>query len=180
MSIASKTWLIAPSAPTALLREYSQMSPVLAQVLYNRGLINATAAAEFLYDRDVDRNPFKLKGMNRAVSRIRQAIRDGEPIIVYGDFDADGVTSTTLLMQTLRALGGQAKAYIPHRIDEGYGLNSKALLKLARAGAKLIITVDCGIRSIEEVEDGKAAGLDMIITDHHSVGPRNSRCGGGD
>jgi single-stranded-DNA-specific exonuclease len=78
-------------------------------------------------------------------------------------------------MQTLRAMGAVAKPYIPHRIDEGYGLNSKALLKLARAGARLIITVDCGIRSVEEVEDAKAAKLDVIITDHHSVGPEIPR-----
>ncbi|MBZ0303784.1 MAG: single-stranded-DNA-specific exonuclease RecJ [Anaerolineae bacterium] len=160
-----------PAAPANLLRQYRQMSPVLAQVLYNRSLKDPTSAAQFLYDRDIEANPFLMKGMNQAVSRLRVAIRKQEPIIVYGDFDADGVTSTALLIQTLRALGAVVKPYIPHRVDEGYGLNSKALLKLARGGAKLIVTVDCGIRSAEDVEEGKAAGLDIIITDHHSIGP---------
>jgi single-stranded-DNA-specific exonuclease len=171
MSIASKKWLVAPPAPTSVLSQYRQMSPVLAQVLYNRGFTDPQAAAKFLYDRDVEGNPFTLKDMNKAVHRIRMAIKQRESIIVYGDFDADGVTSTTLLVQTLRALGAIVKPYIPHRVDEGYGLNSHALLKLARAGVKLIITVDCGIRSVAEIEDGKAAGLDIIVTDHHSIGP---------
>ncbi|MAS33084.1 MAG: single-stranded-DNA-specific exonuclease RecJ [Anaerolineaceae bacterium] len=171
MSITSKRWLIAPPMPHTLLRQYRQINPIVAQVLYNRGLKEPDAAYKFLYDRDVDTNPFLMKGINQAVARIRHAIKKQESIVVYGDFDADGVTSTALLMQTLRALGAVVKPYIPHRVDEGYGLNSKALLKLARAGVKLVITVDCGIRSVEDVEDGKAAGLDIIITDHHSIGP---------
>lgn len=171
MSITSKRWLIAPPMPHTLLRQYRQINPIVAQVLYNRGLKEPDAAYKFLYDRDVDTNPFLMKGINPAVARIRHAIKKQESIVVYGDFDADGVTSTALLMQTLRALGAVVKPYIPHRVDEGYGLNSKALLKLARAGVKLVITVDCGIRSVEDVEDGKAAGLDIIITDHHSIGP---------
>lgn len=171
MSIPSKKWVIAAPVPDHLLRQYRQINPVLAQVLYNRGLIDPTEASKFLYDRAVETNPFLMKGINEAVARIRRAIKKQEPIIVYGDFDADGVTSTALLMQTLRALGAVVKPYIPHRVDEGYGLNSKALRKLARGGARLIITVDCGIRSVEDVEDGKAEGLDIIITDHHSIGP---------
>lgn len=171
MSIASKKWLVATPAPPHVLRQYGQIHPVLAQVLYNRGFTDPQAAAKFIYDRDVEINPYSMKGMNKAVGRIRTAIKKQEPIIIYGDFDADGVTSTVLLVQTLRSLGAVVKPYIPHRVDEGYGLNSKALLKLARAGARLIITVDCGIRSVDEVEDGKAAGLDIIVTDHHSIGP---------
>jgi hypothetical protein len=91
------------------------------------------------------------------------AIKKQELIIVYGDFDADGVTSTALLMQTLTALGANVKPYIPHRVDEGYGLNSNALVKLAQAGAKLIITVDCGIRSVEDVEEGKPSGSSRLV-----------------
>src|SRR5258707_8827288 len=112
-----------------------------------------------------------MRGMAQAVSRIRTAIKKQELIVVYGDFDADGVTSTTLLVTVLQALGANVKPYIPHRVDEGYGLNVQALEKLARRGVKLVITVDCGIRSLAEVEAGKARGLDIIITDHHSVGP---------
>ena len=146
------------------------MNAVLAQVLYNRGFDNADDALQFLQANQAPFNPFELKGMNQAVSRIRNAIRKSEPIIIYGDFDADGVTATALLVTALQALGASVKPYIPHRIDEGYGLNSAALYKLARAGVRLVITVDCGIRSVKEVADGKSYGLDMILTDHHSVG----------
>lgn len=148
------------------------MGPILAQVLYNRGFEEPLKAYEFLYAKEIQSSPFEMKGMANAVSRIRTAIRRREPIIVYGDFDADGVTSTVLLVSVLRALKAVVKPYIPHRIDEGYGLNSHALRKLAEAGAKVVITVDCGIRSVNEVEDGKDAGLAMIVTDHHSIGPQ--------
>ena len=103
------------------------------------------------------------------MARIRVAIRSGESIVVYGDFDADGVTSTALLVQALKALGAQVTPYIPHRVDEGYGLHNDALDKIAAAGARLVITVDCGIRSPIEVAHGQALGLDMIVTDHHSI-----------
>ncbi|MCL4250880.1 MAG: single-stranded-DNA-specific exonuclease RecJ [Anaerolineae bacterium] len=146
------------------------MSAVLAQVLYNRGFESANDAFQFLLANQAPFNPFEMKGMNTAVARIRNAIRKNEPIIVYGDFDADGVTATALLVTALQALGASVKPYIPHRIDEGYGLNSEALYKLAHAKVKLVITVDCGIRSVQEVADGKRYGLDMIVTDHHSVG----------
>jgi single-stranded-DNA-specific exonuclease len=167
----SKRWLLAPVAPPGLLRQYRGMSPVLAQVLYNRGFHDPQEAYKFLYAKESSPNPFSMKGMSQAVARIRQAIKRHEPIIVYGDFDCDGVTSTTLLVQVLHSLNAVVKPYIPHRVDEGYGLNSHALQKLAQKGVKLVITVDCGIRSVEEVEAGKAAGLDIIITDHHSIGP---------
>lgn len=171
MSTLSKRWITAEPAPQNLLAHYVDMGPVLAQILYNRGFTTPLAAQRFLEARDELGNPFQMKGIVQAVARIRQAIKAQEPIIIYGDFDADGVTSTTLMMQTLTALGAIVKPYIPHRVDEGYGLNSEALLRLAREGVKLVITVDCGIRSVNEVEDGKAVGLDIIITDHHSIGP---------
>ncbi|MGB7340979.1 MAG: single-stranded-DNA-specific exonuclease RecJ [Phototrophicaceae bacterium] len=170
----SKKWIIAPAAPTSLLRQYRGISPIIAQLLYNRGLQTPEEANHFLYDRDVaatSGDPRHMKDMQKGVTRIRQAIKKGEPIVVYGDFDADGVTSTTLMMEVLTKLKANVSAYIPHRVDEGYGLNTPALQELAADGAKLIITVDCGIRSVQEVEDANAAGLDMIITDHHSIGP---------
>lgn len=170
----SKRWLVAPPVPMPILRRYKNISPILAQILYNRGLVDPQAAQQFLFASDFTRlniNPFLMKDMRRAVDRIFLAIQKHEPIVVYGDFDADGVTSTTLMMQVLTALGANARAYIPHRVDEGYGLNTPALQQLAKEGARLIVTVDCGIRSVQEIEDGKAAGLDIIITDHHSIGP---------
>lgn len=109
-------------------------------------------------------------GMSHAVERVSRAICDGEMIAVYGDFDADGVCSTALLTQTLKSLGAKAIPYIPHRINEGYGLNADALRDLQDKGARIVVTVDCGIRSLREVDEGTALGLDMIVTDHHSVG----------
>ncbi len=166
-----RRWVVKPSAAPDLLARYDGMSPVLAQVLYNRSFTTPHDAARFLRADADAYDPFQMKGMHQAVRRIVRAIEEWEPVVVYGDFDADGVTATALLVQALRALDARVTPYIPHRVDEGYGLNSDALLKLARGGAKLVITVDCGIRSVQEVEDGKAAGLDIIVTDHHSLGP---------
>jgi len=144
---------------------------VLAQVLYNRGQDTPEKARMFLDGGDYAlHNPFLMHGMAQAVARIRQAIKRGELIAVYGDFDADGVTSTALLTQALQALGGRVRPYIPNRVDEGYGLNTNALDQLKDEGARLVVTVDCGIRSLEEVAYGRQIGLDMIVTDHHSVG----------
>ncbi len=170
-----KRWIVAPAAPAALLDRYRGMHRVLAQVLYNRGFDQPDDALRFLRIQGEPFNPFDLKGMSAAVARIRQAIKRGELIVVYGDFDADGVTATALLTQALRALGARVKPYIPHRIDEGYGLNAEALVRLAKTGVRVVITVDCGIRSLEEVEAGRSAGLDMIVTDHHSVGQETPR-----
>jgi single-stranded-DNA-specific exonuclease len=176
-----KRWLSAPEVPPLVLQEYDDyckryhgygMSPVLAQVLHNRGFTTPQEAYEFINGQDTRHNPFQLTDIGKAVGRIRQAIKSDEPIVVYGDFDADGVTSTTLMVQGLRALGARnVKAYIPNRVDEGYGLNIEAIDKLGGRGCKLIITVDCGIRSIDEVDYAQEQGLDVIVTDHHSLGP---------
>jgi single-stranded-DNA-specific exonuclease len=171
VSTLVKRWSIAPKAPLEHLRQYRGLSPVLAQVLYQRGFDTPEAARRFLDGRDAIGSWVHLKGIHQAVGRLRAAIKKGEQIVVYGDFDADGVTATTLLVQALITLNANVRPYIPHRVDEGYGLNSQALRKLASEGAKVVVTVDCGIRSVQEVEDGKAAGLDMIVTDHHSIGP---------
>src|SRR5262249_39804622 len=137
----------------------------------HRGYTDPESATAFLAGKIQPGDPFRMRGMPQAVSRIRRAIVKRELIVVYGDFDADGVTSTALLGTVLQRLGANVKPYIPHRVDEGYGLNADALQRLAHRGAKLIITVDCGIRSVYEVEVGKQCGLDLIVTDHHSVGP---------
>jgi single-stranded-DNA-specific exonuclease len=108
-----------------------------------------------------------LKGMAEAVARIVHAIEGGEPMAVYGDFDTDGVTAVTLLVQALSAMGGTIRPYIPHRTREGYGLNSQAVRQLADEGVRLLITVDCGISNAIEIAEAKALGLDVIVTDHH-------------
>ena len=171
-----KRWLIKPVVPDSLQRELSDISPILLQVLFNRGFTNAAVIQSFLdgrYGESTD--PFLLPDMDLAVDRIRQAIENEETVIVYGDFDADGVTSTVLLVEVLRGFGlsrSQAQPYIPDRVDEGYGLNKEALTLLReQKEAELVITVDCGIRSVAEAQHARDIGLDLIITDHHSLGP---------
>ena len=147
----------------------------MVQILYNRGIIDPVAVTAFLEGEADSANPFALQGMSAAVTRIRQALRSAERIAVYGDFDADGVTATALLVETLQALGGCVRPYIPHRVDEGYGLNEEALSELVREGISLVVTVDCGVRALDQVTHANRLGLDVIITDHHTVGSRVPR-----
>ena len=149
---------------------FSPLPELVVQLLWSRGVRAPDEVEAFLAGVARVDNPFRMAGMNEAVERIRRAIRTGERIAVYGDFDADGVTATALMVQTLSALGAFVRPYIPHRVDEGYGLNNSALSELARDGQRLIITVDCGIRAVDEVAFANRLGLDVIVTDHHSVG----------
>lgn len=170
MTTGSTPWLVARPLTAAQRHAYRGVSPLLAQILHRRQLTSPADALAFLHGPGARVDPWSLKGVPAAVNRIRQAIRGGEAIVVYGDFDADGVTATALLVQTLAALGARVSPYIPDRVSEGYGLNRAALAGLARGGVGLVVTVDCGIRAVDEVAAGVAAGLDFIITDHHSVG----------
>ena len=174
LSYHHKRWKLAPLASESILQEVVgdlPLSPLLAQVLFNRGITTAEEVRTFLDGEDFVGTPFKLKGMNEAVSRIRRAIRMREPIVIYGDFDVDGITATAVLTETLQSLGAQVRPYIPNRFSEGYGLNKEALSSLAAAGIRLVVTVDCGIRSPAEVAHARDVGMDIIVTDHHSVGP---------
>ena len=128
---AFQQWQVAPTASTNHLTRFSHMPRQVAQVLFNRGLTDLAKAEQFIAGQWDDANSFMMKDMGKAVTRLRQAIRSGEPIAVYGDFDADGVTSTALMVETLRALGADVRPYIPHRVDEGYGLNAEAIEQLA-------------------------------------------------
>lgn len=165
-----RRWLIQPAAPPHFQAQFPEFSPLVAQIFFARGLATRADALRFVGDGDALADPFLLTGMSAAVERIRRALRDGEAIAVYGDFDADGVCATALLTQVLKKLGAKALPYIPHRVNEGYGLNQDALQDLKNKGARVVVTVDCGIRSLAEVDGGTALGLDMIVTDHHSVG----------
>ncbi len=169
MSLRPKRWQIAPPVPPGHVARFPHMHPLTLQVLYNRGVTDPADVAAFLRGEGGEANPFDLPGMPAAVTRLRRALRAGEPIVVYGDFDADGVTATALLVQVLRALGGRVRPYIPHRVDEGYGLHKEALTQLARDGARVVVTVDCGVRSLDEIIHANRLGLDVIVTDHHSV-----------
>lgn len=168
---APKRWLpastIAPDADRAL----ADYDPVLRQLLYNRNIRAAAEAEAYLNAKPPPNDdPLQLSGMGEAVERIERAIARRESIVIYGDYDTDGVTSTALMVQVLRALGADAREYIPNRFEEGYGLNNQALTDLKGGGAKLVVTVDCGIRSLEEADHAKSIGLDLIISDHHHVG----------
>jgi len=165
----AKRWEHYPAAPLNFLED-SPEHPILLQILYNRGIRTTDQIASFLGGADaVQENPFRLKDMYRAVQRIVRAIDEAETICVYGDFDADGITSTALLVSALQKAGAQVGGYIPDRVDEGYGLNVEAVERISQQ-ASLLVTVDCGIRSIEEVTVARRLGMDVIITDHHSVG----------
>src|SRR5688500_3858884 len=146
-TVHSHRWQVAPAIPPTLQQQLVSLHPVMRQVLYNRGLTKQAHIQAFLEGRYLDRDdPFLLKDMDKAVGRIQKAIRNDETIIVYGDFDADGVTACVLLVEALRGLGlsrQQVQPYIPDRVDEGYGLNKEALTKLKENGAGLVISVDC-------------------------------------
>lgn len=164
-----KEWAVAEVAPTDFLQLPEH--PILLQILYNRGLRDEEGVAGFLsHAHAVREDPYRLKDLTKATQRILHAIRKQEVICVYGDFDADGVTSTALLVEALTRAGARAGAYIPDRVDEGYGLNVQSIQEKIAGKASLLITVDCGIRSHAEVAAATQMGMDVIVTDHHSIG----------
>jgi len=164
---AYRRWQIAPALPAEANIALVEYPYPIRQILYNRGCLDADSAERYLRAQPVMYDPFQMIGMEDAVARILSAISMGEEIVVYGDYDVDGVTATALLVQVLQQMGGKARAYIPNRFDEGYGLNNEALDVLAQEQVRLVITVDCGIRSPVEAEHARSCGMDMIITDHH-------------
>src|SRR6185437_10629586 len=169
--MAQKKWRIHPhdSDRIASLAGAAGISAVVARLLICRGLHDPSQARGFLEPKLSSlRDPAELPGIAGAVERISAAISAREWIVVYGDYDVDGMSGTSLLLGCLKLLGADAGYYVPHRIDEGYGLNHEALKTLASHGAKLIVTVDCGIASVEEARAARDAGLSLIITDHHA------------
>jgi len=164
----SKRWLIQPKLTSQADENLSAFPPILRQLLFNRGYATEASARAFLKaEANFDTDPFQMKNMGTAIERIRSALDHGEAIAIYGDYDVDGVTATALLLQTLRGFKANVRGYIPNRFDEGYGLNNEALDHLKKDGVKLVITVDCGIRSPKEAQYAQDIGLDLIITDHH-------------
>jgi len=168
-----KQWVIQPADERcSQLAKSLKVSPLLAQVLINRGITDAQAGAVFLRPKLTElTSPEQMPGIKTAVSRVKKAIRNREKITVYGDYDVDGITGVAILWQILTLLGGDVDYYIPHRIDEGYGLNEEAVRSLAKSGSKLLITVDCGVTAVDSAELAGRLGLDVIITDHHQPGP---------
>ncbi len=159
-------WKVLPQTPAEYLNA-AKLSPLIAQLLYNRGVKPGEIEQFLPASRELEGNPFLLPDMNRAVRRIYRALLTGEKIAIYGDFDVDGITATAVLVEGLSQLGGKIITYMPDRFSEGHGLKSAAIEKLHSQGAVLIITVDCGITDLAEVKQAREMGLDMIITDHH-------------
>jgi single-stranded-DNA-specific exonuclease len=164
----NKRWVVASPITSQADEALTKFPPILKQILFNRGIATDADARTFLKAQpSADTNPFQLIGMQATVDRICYALQHNEPIAIYGDYDVDGVTATALLVQALEAFGGNVRGYIPNRFDEGYGLNKDALDSLKADGVKLVITVDCGIRSPDEALHARTIGLDLIISDHH-------------
>ena len=144
------------------------LSKIVATILVNKGLEEKEEIEKFLNPKRNDfYNPFLMPDMEIAVDRILKAINNKEKIIIYGDYDVDGITSITVLKKFLLERGAIVSEYIPNRLDEGYGLNKEAIKKIAYEKFTLMITVDCGISGIEEVDYANSLGLETIITDHH-------------
>ncbi len=165
-------WNLLPPAPDKRLVTSFGLSPLIAQLLYNRGLTEPSQLEPFIAaDKRLCGDPSLLPDIHPAIARIYRALLSGENIAIYGDFDADGITGTALLVQGLSRLGGKVIPYIPHRLTEGYGLKIAALEKLHQQGISLVITVDCGITALAEVKRAKRLKLDIVITDHHTPLP---------
>ncbi|MDD5634033.1 MAG: single-stranded-DNA-specific exonuclease RecJ [Candidatus Omnitrophica bacterium] len=153
-----------------ILSDALGITPYLAQLLINRDIKTVEKAQEFLFgDASAVHDPFLMKDMAAAVERINNAIEKREKILIYGDYDVDGITSTALLADILKFLGARVETFIPNRLEEGYGLNMDAILGAKEKQIDLLVTVDCGINSVKEVECAKNFGMDVIITDHHVV-----------
>jgi single-stranded-DNA-specific exonuclease len=166
----AKMWRLLPHDPAAIesLARAIHHPPIVAQLLLNRKLDQPEQAKRFLtaplaglYE------PEMLPGVIAAAGRIWQALERKERIVVYGDYDVDGVTATAILLHLFQLLGAPVQYHVPHRLDDGYGLNAEALGRIAQEGAQVVITVDCGITGVVEADEARRLGLDLIITDHH-------------
>ncbi len=167
-----KRWIITPPWPGCADAARSlNMSPLLVQLLHNRGLVDCDAARSFLNPELKTLHPPELlPGAMAAADIVARKVRENRRIVIYGDYDVDGITGTSILWHLLRIAGAPVGFYIPHRLEEGYGLNADALRQLARDGADTVITVDCGITAIEEAKVARELGLTLIVTDHHARG----------
>lgn len=169
-----KTWKILETPPQSFFEEFPELPKVVASLLYHRNMRTQKSIDEFLNpDYSVDiHDPYLFKDMKKAVKRIMKAIEKKEKIIVYGDYDADGVSASVILISTLQAIGcDNIDVFLPHRETDGYGLNNRAVEELSKEGAKLIITCDCGISNTKEVDFANEKKVDIIITDHHTIPP---------
>ena len=161
-------WQVASPAPDALFASFPSHHPVVVQLLFNRGYTTPENIRGFLRGDDARvHDPFLLKGMDEAVDRILDAVRNRQRIGVFGDYDADGITAAVILREALEQLGAQVVVRLPHRVTDGYGLSDSAVEALAAEGVELLITVDCGISAVGPVALAGQRGMDVIVTDHH-------------
>ena len=166
-----KNWHLKNKFPQNFSEKFPEYIPLVSQLLYNRGITEKNQAGDFFnfdYNKDLH-NPFLMEDMEKAVERILKAIQKKEKIAVFGDYDADGITSTAILAKTLKLLGNEPEVYIPDRAKEGYGMNLKAIKYLKKQKINLIITVDCGISDFEEIVLANQSGIEVIVTDHHCI-----------
>ncbi len=167
--MSDRQWQVAPAAPAEFLGSLPELPSIVAQLLWHRGVRQPAEVEHFLrpeYLTDLS-DPFLYRQMRKATDRILSAIRAGERITIYGDYDADGVTSTATMVEALTALGANVHWYLPERLAEGYGLHIAAIERLTEQGTKLLITVDCGSTNVEEITRANALGLEVIVIDHH-------------
>lgn len=166
----AKHWELKSKAPQEYMREHGNRHQLLAQLLFNRGLAEEGSIEAFLHPQyEAMHSPFLFRDMQKTVERIWRAVEQNEKIVVYGDYDADGVTATAILVQAFRYIGVEARWYMPDRFSEGYGLNLEAFQKLKQEGAEVVISVDCGTNAVDVADWCKANDIDLIITDHHEI-----------
>ena len=166
-------WQIAPAWPDAAdMARRLKISPLIAQVLHNRGLEDVEAIRKFLSPKLTDLHPPEsLAGVAPAAERLSRAIREKEKICLYGDYDVDGMTGVAILYRCLAMHGADVEYYVPHRLEEGYGVNVEAVEQIADDGTKLLVTVDCGISAVAPLRRAAELGMEVIVTDHHTPGP---------
>jgi single-stranded-DNA-specific exonuclease len=165
-------WVIPPASERVeQLARSLKVSPLVAQVLVNRGITEVSIGNGFLQPKLTELiRPVGMPGIEPAVVRLKEAVEKKEKITVYGDYDVDGITGVSILWELLTLLGAQVDYYIPHRIEEGYGLNCDAVRSLGEGGTRVLVTVDCGIGALEAADLARQLGIDLIVTDHHQPG----------
>jgi single-stranded-DNA-specific exonuclease len=169
-TVDAHTWSIRRRSTPEALAALGVSSPLLAQLLLHRGIGDPDEASAYLHPpRPAPPSLDALAGLEAAVTRIERALDDREPIVIYGDYDVDGLSGATLLQRALTALGASVEIFIPHRDRDGYGLGAAALTRLAERGTRVVVTVDCGVTAAAEVAIANGLGLDVVVTDHHEA-----------
>lgn len=167
----NQDWKIASAAPREFLKKFPEYPPIVSQLLFNRGIKTQEQVDEFVnpdYEQDLH-DPFLMTDMAKGVARLVRAIEKKEKILVHGDYDADGVSGAVVLFDVLKGLGAKVEVFLPSRSEGGYGMNAEAIGQFQKAGVNLIVTVDCGITNVAEVALAKKLGMDVVVTDHHTV-----------